>query len=268
MPDWTGEYPDHPMWESDRKKLRKHQIDRGIIEPEAESEGDEAVAQAPEKPLKMYFKRGCPYTRAAEGLLAQREVDYESIDITDDEVQRSWLKLVTGQSTTPQVFIGGDHIGGFDQLRELDQAGELGARLEAAQKAIDAQATKTAAAANKSKGSKPIKAKIKLPILHPERSPFEDVDADWGEQAGDGNELEGDELLARVNEVLDECRPMVQADGGDIKLLDVRPTQVSIELTGNCIGCPSAQATLKQGIERRLKSRIPQIESISSPQLQ
>lgn len=269
MPDWTGDYPDHPMWESDKKKLRKHQIDKGIIQPEAESDGDEAAAaQEPDKPLKMYFKRGCPYTRAAEGLLAQREVDYEAIDITDDEVQRSWVKLVTGQSTTPQIFIGGDHIGGFDQLRELDQAGQLGERLEAAQAAIDAEVAKKALP-NKGKGINPsIKAKIKLPILHPERSPFEDLDADLGEQIAGGEELEGDELVARVNEVLDECRPMVQADGGDIKLLDVQPKQVSIELTGNCIGCPSAQATLKQGIERRLKNRIPQIESISSPQLQ
>jgi Fe-S cluster biogenesis protein NfuA len=42
---------------------------------------------------------------------------------------------------------------------------------------------------------------------------------------------------------------------------------VHVQLTGNCVGCPSSQATLRQGIEKRLKSRIPQIKGIASPQL-
>jgi Fe-S cluster biogenesis protein NfuA len=66
---------------------------------------------------------------------------------------------------------------------------------------------------------------------------------------------------------LAECRPLVQADGGDIELLDIRDDLVHVQLTGNCVGCPSAQATLHQGIERRLKSRIPQIRGIRSPQM-
>ena len=79
--------------------------------------------------------------------------------------------------------------------------------------------------------------------------------------------LEGEALVAAVREVLDECRPLVQADGGDIELLDVQREVVHVQLTGNCIGCPSSQATLKQGIERRLRARIPQIVELRSPQL-
>lgn len=60
---------------------------------------------------------------------------------------------------------------------------------------------------------------------------------------------------------------MVQQDGGDIELLDIVADTVHVQLTGNCIGCPSSQATLKQGIEARLKRRIPQIKGVASPQL-
>lgn len=110
--------------------------------------------------------------------------------------------------------------------------------------------------------------RTRLPVVHPERSPFESLtDEEWAGE-GPGETLEGDALVARVREVLDECRPMVQADGGDIELLDVRHDVVHVELTGNCVGCPSSQATLKQGIERRLRSRIPQIREIASPQLE
>ena len=47
----------------------------------------------------------------------------------------------------------------------------------------------------------------------------------------------------------------------------IQPVGCNVQLTGNCVGCPSAQATLKQGIERRLKSRIPQVSRVESPQL-
>ncbi|MCA9688078.1 MAG: NifU family protein, partial [Myxococcales bacterium] len=54
---------------------------------------------------------------------------------------------------------------------------------------------------------------------------------------------------------------------GDIELLDVRDDTVSVSLTGNCVGCPSSQATLRHGIERRLRQQIPQLRGIRSPQL-
>jgi Fe-S cluster biogenesis protein NfuA/glutaredoxin len=261
IPEFDGAPPDKPMWESDRKRFRKWQEAQGVEFDDGETSAEAEKPTEPEKPVKLYFKRGCPSTRAARGLLDEREIPYEAIDITDDEVQRSWVKLVTGRSTTPQVFVWGDPVGGFDDLRELDQSGELRKKIDAGTPDESAPA----AATNENKGYK----RIKLPILHPSQSPFEALsDDDWEGEADESEMLEGEDLLARVREVLDECRPMVQSDGGDIVLLDVTAKQVSIELTGNCVGCPSAQATLKQGIERRLKSRIPQIESISSPQLQ
>src|SRR5690606_23732911 len=113
---------------------------------------------------------------------------------------------------------------------------------------------------------KPEKRTIKLPVIHPERSPFEAL-LDDPTAGADQPPLEGDELIARVREVIESCRPLVQADGGDIELLDVTADTVGVRLTGNCIGCPSSQATLKQGIERKLKQQIPQIKGITSPQL-
>jgi Fe-S cluster biogenesis protein NfuA/rhodanese-related sulfurtransferase len=107
--------------------------------------------------------------------------------------------------------------------------------------------------------------RVRLPVVHPERSPFEDLLLEDG--AADLEHLVGDALIARVREVLEEVRPMVQSDGGDIELMDVIDDVVGVRLTGNCIGCPSSQATLRQGIERKLKQRIPQIKGISSPQL-
>lgn len=108
--------------------------------------------------------------------------------------------------------------------------------------------------------------RVSLPVIHPERSPFEDLL--FADPAADALEhLVGDALVARVREVLEEVRPMVQSDGGDIELLDIIDDVVGVRLTGNCIGCPSSQATLRQGIERKLKQRIPQIKGISSPQL-
>jgi len=108
--------------------------------------------------------------------------------------------------------------------------------------------------------------RVTLPVLHPERSPFEDLLLTDPDEASIEH-LVGDALIARVREVLEEVRPMVQSDGGDIELLDIIDDVVGVRLTGNCIGCPSSQATLRQGIERKLKQRIPQLKGISSPQL-
>lgn len=233
------------MWPSDAKKLNKWRVDQGIEveQADAQQEGDTGKAKTTgDAPVRVFFKRGCPYTRAALELLRERDVEFEQIDVTGDEPTLGWLKIVTGKRTTPQIFIRGEHVGGFDELRALDQAGEL---------------------AKKAEGTTP--RKISLPVVHPERSPFEGLTDDWDGEAAE--ELDGDALVQRVREVLDDCRPLVQADGGDIELLDVRDNVVHLQLTGNCIGCPSSQATLKHGIERRLKQRIPQLSGIESPQL-
>lgn len=157
LPAWSGEHPPRPMWDSDRKKMEKWQLDQGIKKP---------AEEAPKpKPAKAKNKR---------------------------------LPVVNAN-------------------------------------------------------------------LHPEHSPFEDLSLEDGDAATEV--LEGDALVALVKIVLDECRPLVQSDGGDIELLDVQHDVVHVQLTGNCVGCPSSQATLRQGIERRLKARIPQIQRLASPQL-
>lgn len=67
----------------------------------------------------------------------------------------------------------------------------------------------------------------------------------------------------KVQEVLDEVRPALQADGGDVELIDVTDDgTVKVKLTGACGGCPMAQMTLKQGIEAHLKNAIPEVKKV------
>jgi len=56
--------------------------------------------------------------------------------------------------------------------------------------------------------------------------------------------------------VIEEIRPMLQMDGGDVTLIDVRKPVVFVQLQGGCVGCSSAGATLKYGIEKALKEKI------------
>ena len=70
-------------------------------------------------------------------------------------------------------------------------------------------------------------------------------------------------LRERVAAVLDALRPMMQADGGDIELIDVDPDGVvHVRLQGACIGCPSASMTLTMGIERNLKNQVPEVTRV------
>ncbi len=384
LPEWDRSHPDQPMWGSDREKLHRFRVDRGIIKPETEDKGGPAAAPpAPAPVIKVYFRRGCPYSRAALDLLREREVPFTDIDMTDDRGLQDFVARLTGRSTSPQILIHERPIGGFDELRELDQSGDLKVMIDSPPPPVDAgdavidailpgdaptageveitvaarrerqadgqalllldvrnpdewQATGVLPGAHaialgelearageldpggvwvvycrsgkrslrgreilQAKGFRHVVSlrggilawtddkgpvvrleeaaaqrpapkarpkKVSLPVVHPERSPFEGLDFADGD-APQGR-LDGQALVDRVLEVLDEVRPMVQADGGDIELLDIQADVVAVKLTGNCIGCPSSQATLRQGIERRLKQKIPQIKGISSPQLQ
>ncbi|MCW4005513.1 MAG: NifU family protein [Candidatus Bathyarchaeota archaeon] len=73
-------------------------------------------------------------------------------------------------------------------------------------------------------------------------------------------------MKQRVQEALDEIRPQIQADGGDIQLVDVEGGVVKVRLQGHCVGCPMSAMTLKQGVEAHLKRRIPEVESVESVQ--
>jgi Fe-S cluster biogenesis protein NfuA len=66
----------------------------------------------------------------------------------------------------------------------------------------------------------------------------------------------------RVQAVIDRIRPLIQSDGGDIELLDVVENTATVRLTGNCVGCPSAQMTLFLGVEMTLKEEIPEFETL------
>jgi len=71
-------------------------------------------------------------------------------------------------------------------------------------------------------------------------------------------------MKEQVKQVLDKIRPSLQADGGDVELLEVENGIVKVRLKGACAGCPMSQMTLKNGIERLLKKEIPEIKSVES----
>ena len=66
----------------------------------------------------------------------------------------------------------------------------------------------------------------------------------------------------RVEAVIQRLRPIIQADGGDIELVDAQENRARIRMSGNCVGCPSAQMTLYFGIEMALKEEIPEFEEL------
>lgn len=75
--------------------------------------------------VKIYRTAYCPYCDMAEKLFDDMDVDYEEIDVTNDEETRDKLVERTGEQTVPQIFIDGSAIGGYDDLRELKASGEL-----------------------------------------------------------------------------------------------------------------------------------------------
>lgn len=83
------------------------------------------------KPIKVYSTLICPYCIRAKMLLDARGLAYENIDVTGDSEKRAWLVKVTGRRTVPQIFIGDEPIGGFDELRQLDRSGELSKKVAA-----------------------------------------------------------------------------------------------------------------------------------------
>jgi Fe-S cluster biogenesis protein NfuA len=66
----------------------------------------------------------------------------------------------------------------------------------------------------------------------------------------------------RVESVLDRIRPMMQADGGDIELVEVHGNSARVRLTGMCSGCPSAHMTLYMGVEMALREEIKEFEEL------
>ena len=70
----------------------------------------------------------------------------------------------------------------------------------------------------------------------------------------------------KIKDGIDEIRPMLQRDGGDCELVGFEGKKVKIRFQGACQGCPGAAMTLKMGIERHLKQRVPELEEVLAAQ--
>ena len=75
--------------------------------------------------VELYLTAYCGYCRAAVGLLESRGVAFEATRVDTDPARRREMETRSGRRTVPQIFIGGRHVGGYDDLRLLDQRGEL-----------------------------------------------------------------------------------------------------------------------------------------------
>lgn len=72
-------------------------------------------------------------------------------------------------------------------------------------------------------------------------------------------------MREKVEAVLDKVRPMLQADGGDVELVNITDKGiVQVRLTGACKGCPMSQMTLKNGIERVVLKEIPEVKGVEA----
>jgi len=69
-------------------------------------------------------------------------------------------------------------------------------------------------------------------------------------------------MREKVETVLNELRPALLADGGDVELVDVSDGVVTLRLTGACNGCPMAVVTLRDGIERVLREQVPEVKEV------
>jgi Fe-S cluster biogenesis protein NfuA len=73
-------------------------------------------------------------------------------------------------------------------------------------------------------------------------------------------------MREKIEAVLKKIRPNLQADGGDVELVDVVDGVVKVKLTGACGTCPMSTMTLKMGVERILKEQIPEIKRVETTQ--
>lgn len=72
--------------------------------------------------VRIFTKQGCPYSAGAKRLLSEKGIPYEEVDVTATPERRAEMERASGgRKTLPQVFFGQRHIGGFDDLQELDR---------------------------------------------------------------------------------------------------------------------------------------------------
>jgi glutaredoxin 3 len=75
--------------------------------------------------VTLYVSDWCPYCQRARGLLAQKNVEFSEINVEGDAKLREEMIARSNRRTVPQIFIGDKHVGGCDDLFELDRSGEL-----------------------------------------------------------------------------------------------------------------------------------------------
>jgi Fe-S cluster biogenesis protein NfuA len=73
-------------------------------------------------------------------------------------------------------------------------------------------------------------------------------------------------MKEKVQHAIENIRPMLQRDGGDVELVDVQDGIVTVRLKGACHGCQMAQMTLKNGIEKLLKREVPEVKAVQAAQ--
>ena len=78
-----------------------------------------------QKKIVMYSTDWCPYCVRAKMLLNKKGYAFDEINVQGDSEKRAWLVKVTGRRTVPQIFIGDESVGGFDEINALDRKGEL-----------------------------------------------------------------------------------------------------------------------------------------------
>lgn len=76
-------------------------------------------------PVEIYTTRWCPYCHAAKALLTRKGVDFKEIDASASTVRQAMIQRAHGRSTVPQIFIGSVHVGGSDDLHDLEDEGRL-----------------------------------------------------------------------------------------------------------------------------------------------
>jgi glutaredoxin 3 len=81
------------------------------------------------KPVTVYTTNYCSFCVAAKNLLKTKTIPFEEVDVTNDPTMRQDLVQRTGRRTVPQIFIGDEPIGGFNELKALSDKGELQTRL-------------------------------------------------------------------------------------------------------------------------------------------
>ena len=77
------------------------------------------------QPVRMYSTRFCPYCLRARMLLKRKNVEWEEINVGGDSELWQEMESLSGRDTVPKIFIGDQHVGGYDDMAALDRAGKL-----------------------------------------------------------------------------------------------------------------------------------------------